>query len=70
MNLYEQQTANRRTTWLIMIAFVALMLVLGLGFDALYVGAAGGYVPLGTIAALGIGSASAFASYHNGLRWV
>ena len=70
MNLYDQQTANRRTTWLILIAFVTLMLVLGLGFDAFYVGAAGGYVPLGTIAALGIGSASAFASYHNGDRAV
>ena len=70
MNLYEQQTANRRTTWLIMIAFVALVLVLGLGFDAFYVGAAGGSVPLGTIAALGIGSASAFASYYNGDRAV
>jgi heat shock protein HtpX len=70
MNLYEQQTANRRSTWLIMIAFVALMLVLGLGFDALYVGAAGGFIPFGTIAALGIGSASAFASYYNGDRAV
>jgi heat shock protein HtpX len=70
MNLYEQQTANRRTTWLIMIAFVALMLALGLGFDAFYVGAAGGYVPIGTIAALGVGSASALASYYNGDRAV
>jgi len=70
MNLYEQQTANRRATWLIMIAFVAIMLVLGLGFDAFYVGAAGGYVPIGTIAALGIGSASACASYYNGDRAV
>jgi heat shock protein HtpX len=70
MNLYEQQAANRRTTWLIMIAFVALVIVLGLGFDAFYVGAAGGSVPLGTIAALGIGSASAFASYYNGDRAV
>ena len=70
MNLYEQQTKNRRTTWLIMIAFVALVLVLGLGFDAIYVGGAGGSIPFGTIAALGIGSASAFASYYNGDRAV
>jgi heat shock protein HtpX len=73
MNLYDQQTKNRRTTWLIMIAFVALMLVLGLGFDALYLGAAGGaggFIPFGTIAALGVGSASAFASYYNGDRAV
>ena len=73
MNLYEQQTKNRRTTWLIMIAFVALVLVLGLGFDGLYLGAAGGaggFIPFGTIAAFGIGAASAFASYYNGDRAV
>jgi heat shock protein HtpX len=70
MNLFEQQTANRRATWLIMIAFVALMLLLGLGLDAVYAGAAGRYLPIGTIAALGIGSASAFAGYFNGDRAV
>src|SRR5688572_2802777 len=70
MNLYEQQTANRRATWLIMIAFVALLVVLGLGFDAFYVGAAGGSLPIGTLAALGIGSASALASYYSGDRAV
>src|SRR5436309_12706497 len=70
MNLYEQQTANRRKTWLIMMAFVGFLLVLGLGFDAFYVGAAGGYVPIGTIAALGVGSVSAVASYYNGDRAV
>ena len=70
MNLYEQQAANRRKTWLIMIAFVVFLLILGLGFDALYVGAAGGYVPIGTVAALGVGSVSALASYYNGDRAV
>ena len=45
MNLYEQQRSNRRKTWLIMIVFVALLCVLGLGFDAFYVGVGGGYVP-------------------------
>src|SRR5687768_2198830 len=70
MNLFEQQTANRRATWLIMIAFVALMLLLGLGLDAVYAGAAGRYLPIGTIAALGIGSASAVAGYFNGDRAV
>jgi heat shock protein HtpX len=70
MNLYEQQSSNRRKTWLIMIAFVLLLLVLGFGFDAFYVGAAGGSVPIGTIAALGIGSGSALASYYKGDRAV
>src|SRR5216117_2636818 len=70
MNLYEQQAANRRKTWLIMIAFVVFLLFLGLGFDAFYVGAAGGYVPIGTVAALGVGSVSALASYYRGDRAV
>ena len=70
MNLYEQQTANRRKTWLIMMAFVVFLLFLGLGFDAFYVGAAGGNVPVGTVAALGVGSVSAFASYYHGDRAV
>ena len=70
MNLYEQQTANRRKTWLIMMAFVVFLLFLGLGFDAFYVGAAGGNVPVGTVAALGVGSVSALASYYRGDRAV
>src|SRR5437762_8282284 len=70
MNLYEQQTSNRRKTWLIMVAFVVFLLILGLGFDAFYVGAAGGYAPIGTVAALGVGSVSALASYYHGDRAV
>jgi heat shock protein HtpX len=70
MNLFEQQAANRRRTWLVMIGFVALLMVLGAGFDAFYVGAAGGSVPIGTIAALAGGTVSAVASYYNGDRAV
>src|SRR6185369_4646103 len=70
MNLYEQQSANRRKTWLIMFAFVVFLLFLGFGFDAFYVGVAGGSVPIGTVAALGVGSVSAFASYYHGDRAV
>ena len=70
MNLYEQQASNRRKTWLIMIAFVAFLLVLGLGFDAFYVGAGGGFVPIGSLLALGVGSVSALVSYFNGDRAV
>ena len=48
MNLYEQQAANRRRTWLIMVAFIALLCSSSaLGFDAFFIGAAGGYVPIG-----------------------
>jgi len=70
MNLYEQQSANRRKTWLIMFAFVAFLFVLGLGFDAFYLGEAGGNVPIGSIVALGVGSVSALASYYHGDRAV
>jgi heat shock protein HtpX len=66
MNLYEQQSANRHKTWLIMFAFVAFLFVLGLGFDVFYLGSAGGYVPIGSIAALGVGSVSAAFSYFTG----
>jgi len=51
-------------------AFVVFLLFLGLGFDAFYVGAAGGNVPIGTVAALGVGSVSALASYYRGDRAV
>jgi heat shock protein HtpX len=36
MNIYEQQSANRRMTAVIMAAFVAFFLFLGLGFDYFY----------------------------------
>jgi len=65
MNLYEQQSTNKRKTWLIMGAFVAFLFVLGLGFDTLYLGTVGGF-PFGAILALGVGSVSAVASYFTG----
>src|SRR5437016_4937838 len=70
MNLHEQQASNRRKTWLIMAAFVLLLLVLGVGFDTLYIGATGGFVPIGSLAALTVGSVSAVASYWAGDRAV
>lgn len=66
MNLYEQQAANRRKTWLIMLAFIAFLFVLGLGFDMFFIGAAGGSLPVGSLAALGLGSVSAAVSYFTG----
>jgi len=53
-----------------MLAFVAFLFVLGLGFDAFYLGAAGGVAPIGSLLALGVGSISAFASYFSGDRAV
>jgi heat shock protein HtpX len=70
MNLYEQQRSNRRKTWLVMLAFVAFFLFLGFGFDAFYIGAGGGVVPVGSVIALGVGSFSAAVSYFSGDRAV
>ena len=70
MNLYEQQASNRRKTWLVMLAFVAFFLFLGFGFDAFYIGAGGGVVPVGSVIALGVGSVSAAVSYFSGDRAV
>src|SRR5882672_3990676 len=70
MNLYEQQRSNRRKTWLILGAFVALLFLLGAGFDTIYVGGAGGAFPIGSVLALGVGSVSALVSYYTGDRAV
>jgi heat shock protein HtpX len=70
MNLYEQQQSNRRRTWLVMIAFAAFFLFLGIGFDTFYIGARGGAVPIGSVIALGVGSVSAATSYFSGDRAV
>src|SRR3954468_6052310 len=70
MNLYEQQRSNRRKTWLVMLAFVAFFVFLGFGFDAFYIGAGGGVVPVGSGIAPGGGSVSAAVSYFPGDRAV
>ena len=53
-----------------MLAFVAFLVVLGFGFDAFYIGVTGGYVPVGLVMALGVGSVSALTSYFHGDRAV
>jgi heat shock protein HtpX len=70
MNLYEQQQSNRRKTWLLMLAFVAFFLFLGIGFDTFYIGAGRGVLPIGSVIALGVGSVSAATSYFSGDRAV
>lgn len=70
MNLYDQQAANRRRSWLVMCAFVAFLLFLGLGFDYFYISESGTFVPIGSVAALGIGSVSSLVSYFAGDRAV
>lgn len=70
MNLFDQQRANRRRTWLVMGLFVGFLLGLGLGFDAFVVGQQGVFLPVGTLTALGVGTAGAVSGYLHGDRAV
>lgn len=70
MNLYEQQASNRRRTWLVMLVFIGFLFTLGAGFDLFYANAGGGFVPVGSVLALGVGSMSALVSYYTGDRAV
>lgn len=70
MNLYQQQARNRRRTWLVMTAFVGLVLFLGLGFDVAAFSTEGVFVPVGTSLALLYGGGTAGYSYFNGDRAV
>jgi heat shock protein HtpX len=72
MNFLEQQRANRRRTWLVMLAFIVLALVVGAGFDLFLMADADVdvFLPFGTVTALAISSGSAATSYFVGDRAV
>jgi heat shock protein HtpX len=70
VNLYEQQSHNRRRTIFAMVAFVAFLLFLGLGFDYVNVSAGGPPVPIATTLALLYGAGTSLYSYFNGDRAV
>jgi heat shock protein HtpX len=70
LNLYEQQSANRHKTWFVIFLFVGFLFLLGVGFDSFYIGGGGGFVPIGSIVALAVGSVSAIATYVGGDRAV
>ena len=70
MNLLEQQAVNRRRTWLVIAAFVAIFVVIGLGVDIFIIGDAQMYLPMATIAALAIGGGRAWWSLKYGDRAV
>jgi heat shock protein HtpX len=70
MNLLEQQAQNRRRTWMVMIVFIAFLMVLGAGFDTFILGGGSGYVPVGTLLALGVGLGSSWVSMQFGDRMV
>jgi heat shock protein HtpX len=49
-----------------MVVFVAFLLFLGLGFDVFYIGDGELTFPIGSLAALGVGTFSALTSYYSG----
>ncbi len=70
MNLFEQQAANRRRTWLVMAMFIALAIFIGLGLDMYVLSEGGRFIPIGTIAALAIGGGQSYWSLQRGDRAV
>lgn len=66
MNLLEQQEANRRRTWLVIVVFICFFVFLGVGFDLYMLGADRPFVPVGGIFALGAGTVSALMGYYGG----
>jgi heat shock protein HtpX len=70
MNLFDQQRSNRRRTWLVMVLFVAFLAFLGAGFDFYVLGQQGVLLPVGTLAAVLVGSISAVGGYLHGDRAV
>lgn len=68
MNLLEQQVHNRRLTVIVMIGFAAFTAFLGFGVDAFLLGTVneGGFLPLGTLAGVGMGFAMSFWSARGG----
>jgi heat shock protein HtpX len=70
MNLFEQQRSNRRRTWVIMALFVAVLVMLGAGFDVFVLGQNGVPFPFGAFFAAGVGGATAWSGYLHGDRAV
>jgi heat shock protein HtpX len=70
MNLFEQQAANRRRTWVVMAAFIALLAVVGAGVDLFVIGGGHSFVPVATVAALAIGGGQSWWSLRFGDRAV
>lgn len=70
MNLFQQQAANRRRTWLVMAMFIALAIFIGLGLDMYVLSEGGRFIPVGTVAALAIGGGQSYWSLRRGDRAV
>ena len=71
-NIYEQQEHNKRSTLVVMVAFIVFLGFIGFGFDAFYLHAIGEdfFLPIGTVVALGFGSLSAAWSLQSGAKAV
>jgi heat shock protein HtpX len=64
MNIYEQINHNQRATWIIIVIFILLFLLIGVGFDHYY--GAGYQIPLFTIIAVIFGLISSISGYFYG----
>lgn len=70
MNIYEQQAANRRRTWLVMAGFIAFLAILGAGFDLFIIGDGRFFAPVATSLAVAIGAGQSWWSLRHGDRAV
>ncbi len=70
MNIYEQQSANRRRTWLVMAVFIGFLAILGAGFDLFILGQGEFYAPIATTVAVAVGAGQSWWSLRNGDRAV
>lgn len=66
MNIYEQQASNRRATALIMAAFTAFFLVIGLGFDYFYLNFGQDLISVGDLANTAYSESVAPGRYQGG----
>lgn len=64
-NLYERQKENRSKTFVLIGFFLVFLAFLGAGLDFAFIGRQIGF-PIATLAAVGIGSLSAYWSLHGG----
>lgn len=70
MNLLEQQAANRRRTWIVIVVFVAFLALLGAGVDGFMIGEGGAFVPVATVFAVAVGGGQAWWSLAHGAETV
>lgn len=71
-NIYEQQSHNKRLTYIVMAGFTLFLAFIGFGFDAFYLGTVSEdvFFPIGTFIAIGVGSLSASWSLSGGAKAV